>query len=296
MTRFGRVSATRGSSCFEVAQVLGDDGVTRVDRDVVRYCVTHRIDLLVVRRLSNFDLVPSVAPYGVDLEAVSSVTAAVGDGPHSPLATAVAARMAAGLGIPGVVATVYRSEEEVEAADQRLERLGAAHPELERHAVQRPSAAKLIETLTPETLLVVGAPGGSWFQRQIYGVGHRLQVKAPGGALLVRDAPRRSFHEVVDAEGTALGPRLRVGDARQVMTHSSAPVADEGRLVGVIRAAAIAEVDPDVLVGDLMEDPVSVGISEEASAAGELVEFLDGGPVPVVDGGGRLVGVIPPAS
>ena len=40
-------------------------------------------------------------------------------------------------------------------------------------------------------LVVIGAPGGSWFQRQLFGAGARLQAAAPGGVLVVRqDVPR----------------------------------------------------------------------------------------------------------
>jgi CBS domain-containing protein len=48
-----------------------------------------------------------------------------------------------------------------------------------------------------------------------------------------------------------------------------------------------------VVVGDLMEPPISIDAAEPEEAAEEIRQFLDGGPVPVVGKGGRLLGVIP---
>jgi hypothetical protein len=221
------------------------------------------------------------------------ITAAIGDGPHSSLAATVADRLAGRLEVPGELATVFRTAEEADSATERLDRLALQHPDLQRRAVQAPDAKGLVSTLSSTTLLVVGAPGGSWFQRQIFGPGHRLLVAAPGGSVVVRSAPRRCYHEAASPAGVAVGPHLAVEDARALVRHETVPVADEGKLIGILRAAALRKSTTDSVVADLMEAPVAVSAAEPASAAAELAEFFGQSPIPVIDSYGQLVGVIP---
>jgi Mg/Co/Ni transporter MgtE len=89
-----------------------------------------------------------------------------------------------------------------------------------------------------------------------------------------------------------VGVHLSARDALRIVGHSVAAVADEGKLVGIVRASALGAADPETPVGDLMEAPVAVDAEEPLSSVDELREFLDDGPVPVVDGGGRLVGLV----
>ncbi|MDX1690889.1 MAG: hypothetical protein R3290_07695, partial [Acidimicrobiia bacterium] len=152
------------------------------------------------------------------------------------------------------------------------------------------TAAGLVETLAEDALLVVGAAGGSWLQRQLLGPGHRLLVNAPGGAVVVRDAPRRAFHRMVDAAGFGVGPGMAVRDAVQVVHHASVPVADGGKLVGIFRPAATH--DESATVAEVMETPVSIRVDEPLEAASALRRFLEGGPVPVVDREADLAGVV----
>ena len=289
----GRVAWTRGLGCLPLAERLDDGPPIAISGDLQRSCVTDRVDLLVARRFGSFDLVPVAVPHQVDFGNVCAVTAAVGEGPHSPLAAAVAARLALALGVPGELATVYRSYEEMPWALDRLERLSRDYPHLGHRATKESTAVKLIDSLAPSTLLIVGAPGGSWFQRQIYGPGHRLLVAAPAGAIAVRSAPRRCYHEAVEPAGIAVGPRLTVGDALRVVAHQVVPVADNGHLVGMLRATAMTEVPSETRVAHVMEPAVAVTSTARVSAAGELAEFLEHSPVPVVDPDGRLIGVIP---
>lgn len=289
----GRIAWTRGHGCLPVAEYLSDHPVIAVRGDVESCCVTHRVDLLVAKNITNFDLVPVVAPDSVDLDKVTSVTAAVGDGPHSPLAAAVAARLAVTLGVRGEIATVYRTSDTLRAATRRLERLGGPYPHLERRAANEPTAARLVDTLTPSTLLVVGSPGGSWFQRQIFGSGHRLQVAAPAGSIVVRDTGRRCYHATVDASGIAVGPHLTVAEGLRVLAHAAVPVAESGRLVGILRMTSLRSARPDMTVADVMEPPVAVTCTEPIEAAAELTRFLDDSPIPVVDDTGHIVGVLP---
>jgi hypothetical protein len=255
-------------------------------------CAEQRVDLLVTARLSGFDLVPVVVPHRVNLRRVRSITAAVADGPHSPLVASVAARLVETLDLPGELVTVYRRPEELPSAMARIEHLGSEHPGLGRRIARSSSAAGLTDTLSPFTLLVVGAPGGSWFQRQLYGPGHRLAGSAPGGAVVVRTAPRRCFHAATNAAGRAVGPELTAADARRLVTSPATPVAAAGKLVGVLRTAALDDAADETPVGSLMEPPVAVRATEPLDAATELHPFLDEGPVPVVDDQARLIGLV----
>jgi hypothetical protein len=287
------VGWSRGEGCAEVAAVLSDVEPVRIEGDLRRSCVDARIDLLVARKFSSFDLVPVVVPNAMAIDSIGSVTAAVGEGPHSPFAVEIAARVGRRLGIPTEVATVYRDDEDRERAELRLFHLAAPYPDVERRSVLGSSAVDLLEPLSPTALIVVGAPGGSWFYRQIYGPGHRLTVAAPAGALLVRSAPRRAFHEARDVSDAIVGVHLSARDALRIVGHAVAAVAEDGHLVGIVRTAALEDADPGAPVGDLMEPPVAVDVEEPMASVDELRDFLEGGPVPVVDGGGRLVGLVP---
>jgi hypothetical protein len=272
---------------------VAEDAVIAARADLKTHCLAERIDLLVARRFTTFDLVPTVVPHDVSLDRVRSITAAVCDGPHSSLVAAIAARLSATLDVPAELVTVYRDAEELPDAVVRMAKLAAPHPEMGRRIAQSSTVAGVVDTLNSTTLLVVGAPGGSWIQRQLHGPGHRMISGAPGGVVVVRNAPRSCFHEAVDPAGIALGAGLAVEDARRIMATSSVPVAREGRLVGILRADALTSAPAGATVGDLMEPPVAVLATESIAAVDDLRAFLDDGPVPVVDGKARLVGVVP---
>jgi hypothetical protein len=291
MPGWSRVGWVRGRGCLPLAEILADAPI-QIDGDLTRSCVANRIDALVARRMSSFDLVPTLVPHGVDLDAIDAVSAAVADGPHSPLVAALAARLGARLGVRVDLVTAYRGPEELPVAMERLQRLAAPHPGLEWHAAQSGNAAGIVDTLIPNSLLLVGAPGGSWFQRQLFGPGHRLLVSAPAGAVVVRDAPRRCYHVATDPAGVAVGSHLTSADARRLIEHPVVPVTDRGLLVGVLRASALTDVPSRLPVGELMEAPVAVAATEDMQAVTDLLEFFEGGPVPVVDHAGYLIGTI----
>jgi hypothetical protein len=190
-----RVAWSRGVGCAEVAGLLAASTVLPVAGDLRRFCVGDRIDALVTPRLGSFDLVPVVVPHEVALDDIQAVTVAVGRGSHSDLAVAVATRVASGLGVPAVAATVYRSNDEISAALDRLAGIGAAGLDIGRLALSGASALELLDSLDRHTLLVVGAPGGSGLQRQLFGTGHRLVARAPGGALVVRTSASPCYQE-----------------------------------------------------------------------------------------------------
>lgn len=286
------VAWTRGQGCQPLAELLADGSANAVRDDLSRACVTERIDLLVARRLTSFDLVPLVVPHSLDLDAVESVTVAVSDGPHSPLAAEVADRIASTLSVDWEIVTAYRDSSEMPEANGRLARLAERHPSAKQEAFETRHATDLTDRLSPKGLLVLGAAGGSWLQRQFFGPGHRLTVAAPGGAVAVRSAPRRCFHALDDRHGAVVGPHMLVVDARRVFDLAAIPVAEAGHLVGVVRASTLAHSPDDATVGDVMEPPVSVAAKEPLAAAVELAEFLDGGPVPVTGSDGDLMGVV----
>ncbi|MDX1692076.1 MAG: hypothetical protein R3290_13740, partial [Acidimicrobiia bacterium] len=162
----GRVAWTRGEGCRDLAHLLADDPI-RIEGDLRASCIDRRVELLVARKLTSFDLVPVVVAHDLDRAGVASVTAAVAEGPHSGLVARVAGALARGLEVPGEFATVVREPDERADARRRLESLHDRHPGMTLRIVERPTAAGLVETLAEDALLVVGAAGGSWLQRQL---------------------------------------------------------------------------------------------------------------------------------
>lgn len=288
-----RVAWTRGHGCAEIADRLAGGTATKVDGDLRQSCIRNRIDTLVTRRLSGFDLVPMVVPHDVEIERVDHVTAAVAAGPHSPFAAAVAARLGLVMGIDVAAVTVRRPDADADDVATLLSDLAAPHARMETLMVEGESVLDLIETLPDTSLLVVGAPGGSWLQRQIFGTGHRLQVAAPVGTLTVRSAPQRCFHLVGERRDAVVGSEMAVADARHVVRHAVVSVADHGLLVGLLRRKALVEAPDAALLSDIMEPPVAVDAADEVSAIRDVRAVFEGGPIPVVDGSDRLVGLIP---
>jgi len=286
-----RVGWTRGRGCVELAELVGGEASLKLEGDREAFCFQHRLDALVARKLTNFDLVSTIVPSGVDFDAVTSIVAAVGPGPHSPLATAVAARLGERLELPTEAVAVVRDEDESIEAKERLEDLLAALEVVSSRVIPGERALDLLEELPEGALLIAGAPGGSWLQRQLFGPGQRLLAKAPGGTIVVRRAPRRCFHHMIDPAGMVVGPHLSVGDARRVIAAPSAPVASDGKLVGIVRFTRAH--DDRAPVGDVMEAATSVVADELSTAIGEVCDFLDHGIVPVVGKAGDLVGVFP---
>lgn len=291
-----RVAWSRGEGCKELAEYLTDDLAVRIRSDVAATCIDHRAEILVSRRLSSFGLVSQVVPVDVDLSRIDSITAAVSDGPHSPLVAAIANRLAAKLGVPAEIATVYRTPEELPAALARIERLAVSYPELGRRIAHAESAAGLLDTLGSRTLLIAGASEGSWFQRQLWGPGPALASYASGGAIVVRSAPLRCFHAAVNPAGLTISPDLPVTEARRLVRLPSVPVARQGSLVGIVRRRALDIAPDDGVVGDVMEVPIAVRATEPIDAVADVRAHLDDGPVPVVDERTRLVGIVPPVA
>lgn len=280
-----KVLWTRGDGCRDLAVALGP--ARQVEGDLRAACIRTRAEVLVARKLTSFDLVSTAVPHEFQIDRIGEVVAAVGGGPHSALAGVVAARLADSLQVPGSLASASPSAADDDGVEAILAEVGTLVPDLPTKVVRAEGARRLVEGFAPGTLLVVGAPGGSWMQRQFFGPGRQLVVRAPAGAVVVRRAPARCFH-IMD-EPAGFGPAMPIVEARRLLEGDSAPVVDEGLLVGIVRREALTG---SGTVASVMEDPVFVREDDPV----EAVEALDGfvSVVPVVDGEGRVRGVIRP--
>lgn len=286
---------TRGDGCVDLATLLSPVPPVRVTGDLTEACVRHRARLLVARRLpGHFDLASVAVPVDFRPDGVGSVVAAVAGGPHSALAAAVAHRLGAALGVKAALACAHRDDGDRMAAVTMIEQLVAEVPGIEYRLVEAPDAAGLVESLADDALLVIGAPGGNWFQRTVFGAGARLAHRATRGAVIVRSAPVRVFH--VMSEPVFVGPLREAIDILRLHTEPLLAVVDESRLVGVVRREVLELADPGVPVADLMEAAVSVPLDALVEEAQVIRGRLGAPAIPVVDAGGRLVGTLAPVA
>lgn len=280
----------RGQGCPELAGLLADRGARRAGPNLRASCLEARADLLVARRLTSFDLVPVAVPRGFYPGSVGAVAAAVAGGPHSLLAARIADRLGHALGVPTILVAASPDPASDEEAEAALERAAALVPVEERRLVRAANPGTAARALPDRSLLILGAPGGTWWQRQFSGPGHQLQAAAPAGAIVVRTAPRRCFQEM--GEPAAMGRQMPAGEALRVTTQAVVPVAEEGVLIGVVRRRDLAAADPSSPLGSLLEAPASVRLDDELSRAAALTAFFEGAPVPVIDADGRLCGLL----
>jgi CBS domain-containing protein len=283
---------TRGDGCRELAELLAGARAIQVVGDPRDAGIRYVADMVVMKKVGSLDLLPVAAPTEFDAQGATHVVAAVGEGPHSQLATIVAGRIAARLELPVEAVTAVRPGAP-RAKARRLVDLARAASGIPGRVVETQSAAGLIESIPPATLLVLGAPGGSWLHRQFFGPGARLLTHAPAGTIVVRDAPRRAFHHMSEPHGVS--QHLGIRDALVIVTEAVTPVVDGGQLVGVVRKDAIAGASPDAEVGQVMEAPAFVEATDDVGEIAHVVEFYEGSPIPLVDGRGRLVGLLDPA-
>ncbi len=282
---------TRGQGCAQVAEFVADGQAIRADGDLKTACINLRANVLVTAKAISFDLAATIVPDSLDeSRTVPAVIGAVGTGPHSPLVAQTTARLAAGYGADPVLVTMARSADDDEAALKVLRDLALHAPGAETRLVRADTAAELLESLSPEGLIVLGAPGGSWWQRQFFGPGRRLMHAAPAGSVVVRAADRRCFHSLTDL--TAVGAPMRARDALAVLTVGVAPVVADGKMIGLVRRAVLAAAPENATVADMMEGPVFAAADDPIASIADLTAHLDGGPVPVLDDEGRLLGGI----
>lgn len=281
---------TRGRGCRELAGLLGAGEPARVRGDLLEEALEHRSAMVVSRRLPDSDLLPAAAPVDFNPSGVGAVVAAVGGGPHSRTAALVARRLGEALGVSAAMACAYRSEGSRERAISVVESLFPHVPDLEYRLMGADTPARLVSQLPGDCLLVIGAPGGNWFQRVLFGPGARLRQKAPGGAVIVRSAPSRIFQ--VMGPPQFVSPHHQAADVLRLHTHRVLAVVENGSLLGVVRRSMLERVGTDSPVGRAMEAPRSVGQVDPVTALAAHEAWFGDSPVPVVDPGGRLVGSV----
>jgi len=285
-----RVVWTRGRGCRELAALLAGGGEpSRVQGDPAADCVAQRADLLVSRRIQpSFDLVDVAVPVDLDPSSVEAVVAAVGGGPHSLLAARVASRLGQALDVPASMVAAYPVGGDGAAADDVIRQISPAVPDIAYRTVATSGMTDLVASLLDKSLLVFGAPGGSWLQRRVSGAGAKLRSRADAGAVIVKAAPRRVFQHM--AEPLPVAPMMRAQDTLHLRSESTLAVADEGRLVGIVRRSRLAELPPDAPVEKAMEEPVSLLDTDPLEAAMPLLPLFGSDPIPVVSSNDRLVG------
>lgn len=283
-----RVVFTRGKGCHELAEVLGGDQVGRVQGDLSESCLDERADVLVSKKLpSGFDLVNVVVPIDFEPDRVTKVVATVAGGPHSVLAAETATAVASRLGVKAEMLSAARSDDEIDAAGEILDQVGAYLPDLDRRVLVVDGIAELVGELDDGALLVLGAPGGSWLNRSRTGPGARLRRIAQAGAVIVRSAPDRVFRFMGDP--VYVSPLRLADDTLRIHKESTLAVADEGLLVGLVRREGLMKAGTSP-VASVMEEALSVRLDETISQARELEPTFGPDPIPVTDHDDHLVG------
>lgn len=283
-----RVVWTRGKGCHELAEVLGGEDSSRISGDVSESCISERADVLVSKKLpSGFDLVNVAVPVGFEPDKVTRVAATVAGGPHSALAAETAARLARGLDVDVELLSAAKDDGEISAAHAMLEQVGATIPHVSRRVVLVDGISELVEGLDEGTLLVLGAPGGSWLNRSRTGPGARLRRTAQAGAIVVRSAPDRVFRFMGDPVYVA--PLRQADDTLRMHSENTLAVADAGRLVGLVRREGLIKAGGEP-VASVMEDALSVKVDETLLEARALEPTFGPDPIPVTDHEEHLVG------
>jgi len=283
-----KVVWTRGKGCAELAEALGGRPAERVQGDVAQGCIEERADLLVSKKLpSGFDLVNVAVPIQFDPENVMKIVATIAGGPHSSLVAQTASSLAASLGVEAEMVSAAGSDEGLAAASDILDQVGASHPTLKRRVVRVNEISDLVDDLEEGTLVVMGAPGGSWLSRSRTGPGARLRRIAQTGTVIVRTAPDRVFRFM--GEPVYVAPLRHADDTLRIHAERTLAVANEGRLIGLVRREGLIKAGTDP-VASVMEEAQSVRVHETLVQARELEPTFGRDPIPVTDDEEHLVG------
>ena len=281
---------TRGRGCRALAELLGSHEPVRVVSDLVDTAVQWHSTVLVSRRLPHSTLLNVVVPVDFVPGKVRSVVAAVAGGPHSRAAALVARRLGERLQVPSFMACAFRGDESREGAVSVVESLFPHVPDLEYRLMGADSAGHLISQLPPQCLLVIGAPGGNWFQRVLFGRGARLRQRAAGGVVIVRSAPLRVF-QIMDAP-RFVSPYHHAADVLRLHSNELLAVAENGGLVGLVRRSSLLVAGEESPVAHAMEKARSIGMVDALSDLQSQIEWFGDSPIPVIDPQGRLVGSV----
>lgn len=281
---------TRGNGCFELAEVLAGGEVHRVEGDLADGCIEKRADFVVAKKMpGSFDLANVAVPVDFDVDRVEAVSATVAGGPHSELAAATAHHIARALDVPFEIVSAHQDADGLAPAMNLVSQFGVLFPEADRRVVQAQDMSELTETVGEGSLLVVGAPGGSWLRRSRFGKGARIRGVAPAGAVMVRSAPDRVYRFMTDPVYVA--SLLQASDTLRLHSQNVLAVADQGRLVGLVRRETLAGVGTEI-VASVMEDPLSAKVDETLDEAKALGETFGEDPIPVTDHSEHLVGAL----
>ena len=279
---------TRGRGCAELAALLANGEPSRISGDIEDECISKRADLLVSRRLpGGFDLVSVAVPIDFQPDKVTSVVATVAGGPHSLLAAETAAHLGAVLGVDAEMVSASSPGEASSSAEEVLNQLQAELGDLSGRIVEVDGVTELVDNLDDGALLVLGAPGGSWLQRSMFGPGARLRRTAQAGAVVVRSAPERVFRYM--GEPVYVAPLRQADDTLRFHAEKTLAVAEDGLLVGLVRREKLT-LAGEAPVGELMEEAQSVRVDETMSEAWELEPTFGPDPIPVTDHDEHLVG------
>lgn len=284
-----KVVWTRGRGCHELASVLSDDDKSaRLQGDLVDGCIDARADLLISKKFpGSFDLVNVAVPIGFEPERVRNVVAAVAGGPNSILVAETALRISHQLGVEAEMISAASSEEEARPAAEVLSQIGVEVPGINRRVVQVDGISELVEELEEETLLVLGESGGSWLSRSRTGPGAKLRRTAQAGAIVVRSAPDRVFRFM--DEPIYVAPLRQADDTLRMHSENTLAVAEEGRLVGLVRRQGLVSAGQEP-VESVMEEAISVRVDETMLQAWDLEPTFGPDPIPVTDHDENLVG------
>ena len=283
-----RVVWTRGRGCAELAQLFAGGDAHRIAGDLADGCISHRADLLVSRRLpGSFDLVNVAVPFNFVPENVTRVVSAVGGGPHSEFAAQTAAALGRGLGVEAEMVSATRPGEDPGEAREMIERVGLNIDEIGGRVVEVEGIAELVASLDEGSLLVLGAPGGSWLNRAMLGPGARLRSKAQAGAIIVRSAPDRVFRWM--GAPVFVGPLRSADDTLLMHNEHVLAVAEDGVLVGLVRRQHLQQAG-SAEVASVMEEALSAKVDETIVEASQLEPTFGRDPIPVTDHEEHLVG------
>ncbi len=272
----------------DLAEILTDGAATRAGSSIVASCVDARASLLVMSSRTSLNLCSTAVPHDFDPANTRSIVAAVGGGPHSLLAATLADWLSEATGIEASAIFGHSDPKELAEAPRVLEQISSQLPNLETRIVQASGPAAMVENLPAGTLLVVGASGGSWFQRRFYGPGARIQAKASGGTIVVEHQPRRVFQ--VMQPPVAFGSRMLVADALVLSEGTSIIVADRGKLLGTVAVTALGEADPNAAISEIMEQGLHFDLTDTITDAVELASRTPNDLIPVVDAESFVVG------
>jgi hypothetical protein len=185
--------------------------------------------------------------------------------------------------------SAIRPGDDPSGAEELLEHIAMSVPETKGRVVEVDGISELVETLEEGTLVVFGAPGGSWLQRSMLGPGARLRSRAPAGAIMVRSAPDRVFRWM--GEPVFVSPMRLADDTLRLHGEKVLAVADQGLLIGLVRRESL-EGAGGAAVGSLMEEAMSAKVDETIAEAMTLEPTFGRDPIPVTDHDEHLVGAL----